>query len=193
MSNLGLWSPPYVAPQGSKLVSGIFYVRRWRWMHGKRDSPNFWWVIGRSCQSTKWLLIMKCCGCQKSNCHQKRESRRKKKQSKKNTDAHSQGTYADPNRIRAAWSSDLHQICHSNNSQNKHTHTLWSFNRKWFTHTWINTSDHRMQILVPYIGLNNPGTISCLICNAHHHKSISGFNYGLWSQFSLCSLGPLSH
>ncbi len=73
---------------------------------------------------------------------------------------------------------------------NTHTHTLWSFNWTWFTHTWINTSDHRMQILVPYIGLNNPGTISCLICNAHHHGSISGFRYGLWGQFSMCSLSP---
>jgi hypothetical protein len=116
-----------------------------------------------------------------------------KKQRKRNTDAHSQGMHADLNGIRAAWSSDLHHIRHSNNSQNKHTHTLWSFNWKWFTHTWINTSDHRMQILVPYIRLNNPGTISCLIYNAHHHGSINGFRYGPWGQFSLCSLGPLSH
>jgi len=36
-------------------------------MDGKRDNPNFGWVIGRSCQSTKRLLIMKCCGCQESN------------------------------------------------------------------------------------------------------------------------------
>jgi hypothetical protein len=103
----------------------------------------------------------------KSFCHQKWE-RVKKKQRKRNTDAHSQGTHADPNGIRAAWFSDLHQICHSNNSENKHTHTLWSFNWKWFTHNWINTSDHRMQILVPYIGLNNPETIF----QAHNSNNI---------------------
>jgi hypothetical protein len=52
-----------------------------------------------------------------------RESVRKKHR-KRNTDAHSQGTHVDPNGIRAAWFSDMHQICHSNNSQNKHTHAL---------------------------------------------------------------------
>ncbi len=36
-------------------------------MDGKRDNPNFLWVIGRRCLSTKRLLIMKCFGCQESN------------------------------------------------------------------------------------------------------------------------------
>ncbi len=54
----------------------------------------------------------------------KKRERVRKKQRKRNTDAHSQGTHADPNGIRATWFSDLHQICHSNNSENKHTHAL---------------------------------------------------------------------
>jgi len=81
---------------------------------------------------------------------------------------------------------------HSNNSQNTHTHNALIFQQKWFTHTRISTSDHRIQIFVPYIGLNNPGTISCLICNAHYHESNSDFMCGLWSQIPLCSLSHLS-
>jgi hypothetical protein len=54
----------------------------------------------------------------------KKKERVRKKQRKRNIDAHNQGMHADPNGIRAAWFSDLHQICHSNNSENKHTHTL---------------------------------------------------------------------
>jgi hypothetical protein len=42
---------------------------------------------------------------------------------------------------------------HSNNSQNTHTHNALIFQHKWFTQTRINTSDHIIQILVPYIGL----------------------------------------
>jgi hypothetical protein len=53
-------------------------------------------------------------------------------------------------------------------TQRTNTHTLWSFNWKWFTHTWINTSDHRMQILVPHIRLNNPQTIF----QAHNSNNI---------------------
>jgi hypothetical protein len=83
----------------------------------------------------------------------KKRERKKKKKEKKTL------MHADWVRMQTQMGSELPSllICtrpHSNNSQNKHTHTLWSFNRKWFTHTWINTSDRRMQILVPYIGLN---------------------------------------
>jgi hypothetical protein len=50
----------------------------------------------------------------------------------------------------------------------------------------------QIQILVPYIGLNKPGTISCLIYSAHHHGSNSDFRCGLWGQISVCSLSPLN-
>ncbi len=39
----------------------------------------------------------------------KKRETKKKKERKINTDARSQGTHADPNGIRSAWSSDLHQ------------------------------------------------------------------------------------
>jgi hypothetical protein len=46
----------------------------------------------------------------------KKREKVRKKQRKRIIDAHSQGMHADPNGIRAAWFSDLHQIRHSNNS-----------------------------------------------------------------------------